>query len=209
MVAKPVFYRTHGFKCGQTALKSALSCLADDSFSHSLLDKLTGRHGNNWTYLVQIANALLKLNINFDYFALRSDLENILDIDLIKGVADFCEGNERIAAATDEKEVKNAIENVLKSRAIVEHLPGLDVLADRINEGYTNICCIDNSQIMRSPEPYHGHHVVVTWIGKYNVYYHDSGPDMATPHKKVRRKVFEDAWRKLHWFDYGLIVLRK
>jgi hypothetical protein len=96
----------------------------------------------------------------------------------------------------------------LKSQVCVDKEPTLDVLAESIVNGDTNICIIDNSIIFPS-QSYSGHHVVTTWVGAFYVYYHDSGPKTAMPNRKVRKELFDEAWKRIQWFDYGLIIVKK
>lgn len=189
-------------------MKSALACIYPEKiFSYSELDKITGRRKKEWTLFPQIAMGFLRLNIPFEYYAERRLLENYLQNNQVKQFERWCGSySKKVLEHINFSSLEKAIRLILDTNYYIEEKPTLKLLEKKLKNNPV-ICAIDFMVANGVPEKEFREHVVaLTYIGPYNVYYHNNGPKNAMPNKKISKEQFLQAWENPSLFDYGTII---
>ncbi len=82
----------------------------------------------------------------------------------------------------------------------------MEFLCEEISNGKIPICLINYDKLVGRDEMFNGHYVVLTGSDEESFYYHDNGPHLAGPNKKISKKKFSEIFGELCPFDHGLII---
>mgnify|MGYP001613822695 CR=1 FL=1 len=206
------FYKSIGHRCAESCVKSVINYY----FPHKENDLkeiggLLKRKSGKLVYPVQIANALINLGLDVDYYS-SYGIERFLDLSLEEREKEFHmfygESAKKIMKHTDFQTLKKSAEEIL-----LRGYNGLSLKPDNIEcaflEGKLIICLLNYDLLVNREDNHNGHYTLITDIDNKNIYYHEVGPRMAEKNKRVEKERFFYAWNKMCLFDEGTVIVSK
>jgi hypothetical protein len=200
------FYINQGRRCAQAAMKSVLAVrVSSNSFSLDELASLSLQEGEQMTFPCQIAYAFDKLGVKFMYFV-KGEFTDSFEISRIKkSIASMHPPNELLTKINLQAIQQSS--RALPSFSLVQGLsPANEFLEEEISKGRIPLCLINYDRLVGRKERFNGHYVVLTGSDEDSFYYHDNGPYLAGPNKRISKKEFSEIFGNICPFDYGLII---
>lgn len=200
------FYKNHGRRCAQTAMKSILEVrLPGNQLPFKELDKLTMHNDPEITLPAQIAYGLQQLEIPFEYYVKPNGL-SLANSPTAQNYFGQHYGDKLISNINFEA-LNQSIEKLQDNEGIIEtkDKPSIETLEEIITQGKIPICLVNWDIFNNRRDTFSGHYIIPTSFSKTHITYHDSGPINAAPNKKVSKEIFQKAWN-LSLIDHDLIV---
>lgn len=202
-------YIAKGHRCAHACTQIVFDFFGRNVPTLSQLDTFLGKNNKEQlTYLATVAEFLQDEGFEIEYYLnpdkskeFLTNPEQLINKSLNKQDA------ENILAHSDISRVQRDL-TILLSKNHNTNQPTLTQLKDLLNKDYVIICTIDNSEIY-PPGSYKGHHVILDYIGEFNTYYVDVGPNNPSKLKKVKNEVFDKAFHKVQLFDYNCLIVKK
>ncbi len=209
MLFQPRIFRSRGYRCAQAAMKSVLGYYSQGDLTFSELDRLTGRKGNELTYPVQIAKALLSLGVDFDYFTESGRLKGFLETDPEEEMKRiYGQYAERLIGQTNFDAVRNAVEMIYKSGKFREIEPGLADLESANSSENMPICLVNYDLLVGRDNQFNGHYLILHGFDEEHLFYGDTGPVSFSQSRRIKKKRFLEIWKKMCWFDYDTVIVK-
>lgn len=204
------FYLNHGHRCAQAAMKSVLAVRKNSRVpTFKELDQLTGRSDGQITLPCQVAYALSKLSINFQYFVKPRWLE-LTSYDLLGESLKESYGAKSgdILKKINLEAMHESVQGLRGHRGVltVPQKPTLDELKKQIGFGNIPLCLINFDTFVDRENNFSGHYVVLTDVDDSQITYHNNGPCDAGANLKMSKERFERSWN-LCFFDHDLILV--
>lgn len=203
---KTPFYKNHGHRCAQAAIKSVIEArLPKKQIPFKELDKLTLHQEPEITLPAQIAYGLHRLGIPFEYCVKPNGLtlaSSPASLDYFKQ-----HYGDKLISNINMASLNRSIEGLRGNEGVIEiqNKPSIKELEEIIREGKIPICLVNWDIFNKKPNTFSGHYIIPTGFEKDNIIYHDSGPHEAAPNKKVAKEIFQKAW-ELSLIDHDLII---
>lgn len=199
------FYKATGFRCGHACLNIVLDYFGNPVPSDQELDAELDYH-RKFLYLAEMAGFLLKKGFKLEYFVdVEKAKEYLSEPSKVIGLLSK-ETAEMVLKHSDLPNIRKSLSELMGSNYLVDRVPSLDELADKVQRDCMVICTIDLSHVYGT-QGYKGHHAVLTFMSDRSVYYQDVGPKNARPNQRVNREVFEKALYSTKLFDHNVLVV--
>jgi hypothetical protein len=192
MLSIPFFENnSDGSQCMQVTMKSVIKYFLDEDISLAVLDEQTGRRDNLWTRTSQGVIALHELGLHVRFFS-NTDIRPFLWGEAY--IKDhYGEDAQSILSSTDIPALISSINSLLTHDIFEQKMLWIAALEDAVKQGHVPIVLIDANKINWNKNWFQGHYVIVTWFDDDHIFYHDSWPKHAEPHKKTAKIKFLEA----------------
>lgn len=200
------FYLNRGRRCAQAAMKSVLAVrVPGKQFSLNDLARLTRQEEEQLTFPCQVAYTFNRLGVDFKYF-IKGCFEDSFEIpSLRKRIASMRPPN-NLLTKINLLAIQESSRALSSSSLVQGFLPTTSFLDEEISKGRIPLCLVNYDKLVGRDERFKGHYVVLTDSDEDSFYYHDNGPHLAGPNKRISKKKFSEIFGNICPFDYGLII---
>lgn len=202
------FYENHGYRCAETTVKSVLKYYFPER-DYSLIEiaSLLNRRDGKLVYMTQLANALINLGLEIDYYSSYGLGKYLREDPKTRMKEIYGENAEKIIKHTDFSALEKCIKRLNKYKGYKRGSLTFSDIKNAFSDSNLIICLLNYDIFVERENNYNGHYVIITNIDEENIWYHEVGPKNAQPNKKIEKRRFINSWNKLCFFDEDTIFV--
>jgi len=174
--------------CGQFVLKPIFEYLTGKNYDIDYLSKISEKFDNGFTLTTGLAYAGLHEKLKVKYITKSKELVSDDDVPDVERFYNNAKLN------TIQKKAKELLN---KSKAIGLKFeirePNLKGIFNELDNKHPIVVIIDYGKIYGIKKQIF-HFVIITGYDNNNIFFHDVGPKNPTAHKKIKKKLFLEAW---------------
>lgn len=202
------YFKSHGFYCAETALRTALS-VVDVSTQISAIIGLTAHQRDSYLWPVELAAAAASFPVQFQYFVKPAFLQDFTDDSLRMLIeSSFGPFAQRIL---EKSHVSHIRESCQKLRAANQYLVAEPTITglENLLQDYVLLGLVNSDNLFKRADRHRGHYILIECHSGSDFTYYDPGPDTFGTDKKLSKEDFLAWSHDMTFLDYGIIAVKK